>query len=319
VPLDPHAKRLLDMLAAVALREGPPITAAQRRQAFRNLMRMSAPAAPPAETADATCPGPGGPIPLRYYAPPGGGQTPLPALVYFHGGGFVAGSLDTHDALCRTLAVGIGCRIVAVGYRLGPEHRHPAAIEDGAAALNWIAANAATFGIAHDRLGVAGDSAGGGLAAVIAAQAGDDAGPPLALQLLLCPLLDLAGESPSRREFAEGFFLDAATIARDMADYCAGEDPRNPLLSPLRAGRFDRLPPTFIYTAEFDPLRDEGAAYATALAGAGVPVRHACRAGMIHHFYGLGAVVPAARTALGEICEEVSAALKGNEAHAASA
>lgn len=310
MPLDPNAKRLLDMLGAVALREGPPITAAQRRQAFRNLMRMSAHAAPAADTADATCPGPAGPIPLRLYAPPGSGPASLPALIYFHGGGFVAGSLTTHDALCRILADSIGCRVVAVGYRLGPEHRHPAAIEDGAAALSWAAANAAALGIDAGRLGIAGDSAGGGLTAVIAGRVRDDGGPPLALQLLLCPLLDLVGATPSRQEFAEGYFLDAAIIARDIGDYCPSEDPRNPLLSPLRAARFDGLPPTFIYTAEFDPLRDEGADYAAALAAAGVSVRHVCRAGMIHHFYGLGAVVPAARTALAEICDEVRAALE---------
>jgi acetyl esterase/lipase len=309
VPLDPHAKRFLDMLGASAPAEGLRVSASQRRQAFGNLMKLSASAAPAAEVAALNCPGPDGAIALRSYAPSGTGARVLPGLVYFHGGGLVAGDLDTHDGLCRTLATAAGCRVVAVDYRLAPEHRFPAAVDDSFAAMQWVARHATALGIDGRRLGVAGDSAGGGLAAAVCGLAREDGGPAPTLQLLLCPVLDLGADTPSRRDFARGYFLDAATIARDIADYSPDQDLANPLISPLRAARFDGLPRTLIHTAEFDPLRDEGKAYADALAAAGVAVSHVCHAGLIHHFYGLGGIIPAARSALAEIGAEAHAAL----------
>jgi acetyl esterase/lipase len=234
----------------------------------------------------------------------------LPAIIYFHGGGLVAGSLDTHDTLCRVLAEGCGATVIAVGYRLAPEHKFPAAIGDAEAATDWVFAHAAALAIAPDRIAVAGDSGGGTLAALVCQAGRGRAAPPVALQLLLCPVLDFGVESPSRREFAERYLLDRATLDRDFAHYAPGNlDRMDPRVSPLRATRLAGLPPALIHTAEFDPLRDEGAAYAERLREAGVPVRYTCHPGMIHHFYGLTSVIPAARKAVEAICREMRSAL----------
>ena len=202
-----------------------------------------------------------------------------PGLVYFHGGGFVAGDLDTHDALCRSLAVGAGCRVVSVDYRLAPEHRFPAAVDDAVAATADVRNRARDLAIDPDRLAVGGDSAGGTLATLTAAALG----ARVALQLLLCPVLDAEPRTASRQVFRAGYLLDAAMMARDLGDYApAGPDPADPRLSPLRAAALAGMPRALIHTAEFDPLRDEGALYAERLAAEGVSVAHRCHAGMIH-------------------------------------
>ena len=257
---------------------------------------------------DQTIPGPAGPIPLRIYTPAPKPPGVLPALIFFHGGGLVAGSLDTHDALCRALAEGIGAKVVAVGYRLAPEHPFPAAIEDSFAAMQWVFANAATLEIDPDRIAVGGDSGGGTLAAVVTQMAKAAGGPRITFQLLLCPVLDFGAESASRRDFAEGYLLDRTTMESDLAHYAPG-DLMDPRVSPLRGVDLGGLPPAAIHTAEFDPLRDEGEAYAKRLANAGVAVSHTCHAGLIHHFYGLTTVIPSAATAMDMICREAKAAL----------
>ena len=216
------------------------------------------------------------------------------AIVFLHGGGLVAGSLETHDALCRTLAAASGCNIFAVDYRLAPEHPFPAALDDTLAALEWIFETGTGLWLCQ-RIGLAGDSAGATLAAAAAVEWGTQKKPDLAFQLLLCPILDFAGETPSRHAFASPV-LDQATLDHDIALYTAGrvgaDDPR---VSPLRATDFSGLPPTFLHTAQCDPLRDEGAAYAEKLRAAGVEVHHTCHAGMPHLFYALSSVIPAAK------------------------
>jgi acetyl esterase len=309
MPLDPHAKRLLDMMALAGSKNAASVTIETRRSSFARLMALSGSGPPIGSVAERTIPGPGGALPLRLYTPQAASARPPPALVYFHGGGLVAGSLDTHDALCRVLAEGTGATVIAVGYRLAPEHRFPAAILDSQAATAWIFTNAAGLEIDPRRIGVAGDSGGGTLAAVVCQTVHMAEAPPIALQLLLCPVLDFGPESQSRQEFADDYLLDRATLERDFAHYSPGNlDRSDPRVSPLRAVDLSGLPPAFVHTAEFDPLRDEGAAYADRLVRAGVPVHYTCHPGMIHHFYGLTAIIPTARTAVEAICREVRAA-----------
>jgi acetyl esterase len=310
MPLDPHAKRLLDMMAVAASRNAASVTIGMRRDSFARLMALSGAGPPVGSVAERTIRGPGGALPLRLYTPQAAPGRPLPALVYFHGGGLVAGSLDTHDAFCRVLAEATGARVIAVGYRLAPEHKFPAAILDGQAATTWIFTHAGELEIDPRRIGVAGDSGGGTLAAVVCQAAHAAQAPPIALQLLLCPVLDFGPESQSRQEFAKGYLLDRATLERDFMDYSPGDlDRMDARISPLRAVDVSGLAPAFVHTAEFDPLRDEGAAYADRLARAGVPVHHTCHPGMIHHFYGLTTIIPAARIAVEAICREVRVAL----------
>jgi acetyl esterase/lipase len=254
-------------------------------------------------------PGPGGPIPVRIYSPLRAAGA-APGLIYFHGGGLVAGSISSHDSIARSLAAAASTRVVSVEYRLGPEHRFPAALDDAAAAVRHISAHAADFGIDACRLGVGGDSAGATLAAATCHEASRAGGPPLALQLLLCPILDYSARSPSRHALAKGYLIDEATLDHDLENYLpAHADPKDPRVSPLLAPDLTGLPRTLIHTAEFDPLRDEGRAYFDRLSGAGNQVSYTCHPGMIHLFYGLGAVIPYARTAFAQIGAEIRAAL----------
>jgi acetyl esterase len=301
VPLDPSAKRLLDMLAAAGgMPDIAAMTPLQMREGFRRLARsVDLKGVPIGAIQDGELPGPGGPLPYRIYTPQQPAARPLPALVFFHGGGCVFGDIDTHDGLCRMLAAESGCAVVSVGYRRAPEHRFPAAVEDSYAATQWVADHAAELGLDAGRIAVGGDSAGAGLAVVVCQMAAARHGPRIALQLLFCPVLDMRAETPSRRDFAEGYFLNQATIDWMLRHYCAADiDLDDPRLSPLRAPQFSGLPPAHIHTAEFDPLRDEGEAYAQALRRAGVPAHYTCHAGMIHYFYAMAGAIPAARTAL---------------------
>ena len=219
--------------------------------------------------------------------------------MFFHGGGWIFGDLDTHEGLCLRLAHESGCRVISVGYRLAPEHKFPAGVEDCYAATMWVADNAERLRIDPRRIAVAGDSAGGNLAAVIGQMAKEKGGPHIALQVLIYPVLDLITETPSRRAYAESYFLDKKTIDWTIETYCnPGVDPHDPRISPLRAADVSGLPPAHIHTAEFDPLLDEGKAYAERLKAAGVPVQYTCHLGMIHHFTGMADVIPYARTAV---------------------
>jgi acetyl esterase len=303
MPLDPHAKKLLEMLNAAGAADLSRVTPEDMRNDFDRLATMVGVNGVAVEAAeDRDIPGPGGPIPIRVYTPKASRGATLPGLIYFHGGGCVFGSIASHDGFCRLLANAGACRVVSVGYRLAPEHKFPAALEDAFAVTCRIAEHAREFLIDPRRLAVAGDSIGGGLATVVCRMARDTGGPAIALQLLLCPVVDLSRRSDTRIAFASGYFLSQATIDWTVKHYCApGTDLTDPRLSPLLADDLSGLPAAQVHTAEYDPLRSEGAAYADRLQRAGVAVRHTCHAGMIHHFYALGGVIPYARTAVAEI------------------
>lgn len=310
VPIDPHAQRLLRMVSAGARSGAGPVAVEERRRSFAGLMRLSGTAVEVGGVEERTCPGPGGAIALRIYAPSRAASEPPAGLIYFHGGGLVAGSLDTHDALCRTLCNEIGCRLVAVDYRLAPEHPFPAAIEDALAALRWVLGHAEALGIDAARLAIGGDSAGATLAVVAIQHLRGLPGWRPKAQLLLCPVLDFAEERESKRAFGEGFLLDRTLMERDLADYAPGADVADPRISPLRAVDLSGVPPAFVHTAEFDPLRDEGHAYVARLRAAGIEVAHTCHPGMLHHFYGLTGMIPAARPILVGIGDEMRSALQ---------
>jgi len=313
--LDPQVKRFLDRLAAAAPRGAGALTVAERRTSIERLAALAGAAEAVARIEKRSLPGPAGTLRIWVYTPAGARMGLLPGLVYFHGGGFVAGSLETHDGISRALANASGCRLIAVDYRLGPEARFPAAVEDACAATRWIAAHAAHLGVDARRLGVCGDSAGATLAAVVAQTLAAEslaagAEPRLALQFLLCPILDYQAETASWQAFGSGHFLDRETLAHDLAHYLGEHaDPGDPRISPLRAPHLAGLPPACIHTAECDPLRDEGADYAARLETAGVAASYRCHLGMIHLFYALGAVIPYAAEAYRQMGADIRALL----------
>ncbi|TLZ60754.1 MAG: alpha/beta hydrolase [Gammaproteobacteria bacterium] len=309
MPLDPRAKRFLDTLAASGAASTLALTVEQRRRSLAQLLSFAGPLPTVGGVEERTFPRPAASLRVRIYAPAGvGAHEVLPGLVYFHGGGLVAGSLETHDGICRALAAASRCRLLSVDYRLAPEHSFPAAIDDGLAATWWVATHAAELGLDPDRLGVCGDSAGATLAAVVCQSAAALGQPRLACQFLLCPIMDYAAESDSRRSLAQGYLIDRATLEHDLRHYLGPEaDRADPRVSPLRAPGVMNLPPTVIHTAEFDPLRDEGAAYAERLRAAGVKITYRCHPGMIHLFYGLGALIPYAGAAFGLMGADVRA------------
>jgi acetyl esterase len=257
-----------------------------------------------AAVKDLEVPGPAGGIPVRVYRP--SEESDLPVLVYLHGGGWAICSIETHDVTCRELANGAGCVVVSVEYRLAPEHRFPAAVEDCYAALGWVAGHAASLGGDPARLAVGGDSAGGNLAAVVALLARERGGPRLCHQLLVYPITDHAFDTTSYRENAEGPLLTRETMRGFWGLYLAREeDGRNPLASPLRAPDLAGLPSAHVITAEYDPLRDEGEAYAKRLAAAGVPVVQRRYDGMIHGFFGFTAQIDRAGEAVADAAREL--------------
>jgi acetyl esterase/lipase len=298
MPIDPYARRFLDRLAAMNPPSIQTLSVSERREALEQLLILSGSRVVVSRVEDRSLPGPGGPLSARLYTPTAARTNDLPGLIYFHGGGFVAGSLDSHDAICRSLCSASGCRLIAVDYRLAPEHPFPAAIEDGYSAVSWIATHAAEFGIDRDRLAVGGDSAGAMLAAAVCQRVGAAQNVHLALQLLLCPIMDYGAQTASRRSFADGYFLDQATLDHDCKHYLGvGADLADPRVSPLRANDLSAVAPASIHTAEYDPVRDEGAAYARRLRLAGVQTTYRCHPGMIHLFYGMGVMIPYAAAA----------------------
>jgi acetyl esterase/lipase len=307
MPLDPRAKRFLDTLAAMNPPSALSLTVEARREALAHLLGFAGPCEEVAALEERSIPGPAGTLRVRGYTPAGAHATEfLPALIYLHGGGLVAGTLDTHDPIARALANASGCRVLALAYRLGPEYPFPAALEDVCAASAWIADNAAALQIDPERLGIAGDSAGATLAAVVAQWSAASARVRFALQFLLCPIMDFAAESDSRRALAEGYLVDRATLQHDLKHYLAGgADAADPRVSPLRAPDLKGLPATLVHTAEFDPLRDEALAYATRLEAAGVRTLYRCHPGMIHLFYGMRGLIPYARVAYQLMGEDI--------------
>jgi acetyl esterase len=310
MPLDPRVKRFLDVLAAGKPRSALHVTVGERRAELAELMKLSGPQAPIGRVEERILPGPAGTLGVRVYTPVDAHDALLPGLVYFHGGGLVAGTVATHDGIARALANSGGCRVVSVEYRLAPEYPFPAALDDAMAAVTHIGAHAEQYGIEPSRLGVCGDSAGGTLAAATCQAVARTGGPKLALQLLICPILDYSRSTESRRELATGYLVDQATLDHDLLNYApAGTDPANPRISPLRAENLAGLPRTIIHTAEFDPLRDEGRDYFERLTHTGAAVSYTCHPGMIHLFYGLGGVIPYARAAFEQIGGEIREAL----------
>ncbi|HLJ72432.1 MAG TPA: alpha/beta hydrolase [Roseiarcus sp.] len=307
--LDRAARRFLDVARASVTQSAGQASLDDMRRATEALAAFaSSERRRDVATRDASLRSPAADLPIRVYSPRAAQAKISPGLIYLHGGGWISGSLDSHDGICRALADEGACRVVAVAYRLAPKHPFPAALEDGAHAIEAIAAEAEGFAIDPRRIGVAGDSAGGNLAAALCGAL--RGGPPIALQLLLCPVLDALGRTPSRRALAHGYFLEERTMVRYFEHYQAeGLAPDDPRVSPLRAADFSGLPPTRIHAAEYDPLKDEAALYAERLAEAGVDVRLTVHQGMIHHFYGLGDVIPYAGAALKTIGAEIREAL----------
>ena len=313
MPLDPEAKTFLDQIAAADIPARETQTVADvRRQYLEQTAQRVGLQAPIARVEDRAIPGPGGDIGIRVYWPAGTGEGLLPVLVYFHGGGWVFGNLDSHDALCRTLANAAGAVAVAVNYRLAPEHRFPAAAEDAYAATAWVAAHAAELGTSSERLAVVGDSAGGNLATVTCLLARERRGPRITFQALIYPVTDHYDPGqPSYVENGTGYNLTREGMVWFWDQYVPDRTmASNPLASPLRAPDLRSLPPALIVTAEYDPLRDEGEAYAGRLRAAGVPVTLRRYDGMIHGFANMAGILDAGRRVQREVGAGLRAALR---------
>jgi acetyl esterase len=304
----PEMQALLERVAASGRPRLERQSVAQAR-AFhdQDAPALNGPAAEMASVRDQMVPGPAGELPVRVYTPDG--EPPFPMVVWFHGGGWVVGTLDTYDPLCRALAAAVPAVVVAVDYRLAPEHRWPAAVEDAYAATVWASRHAAELGGAQHRLAVAGDSAGGNLAAVVALGARDRGDPAIAFQLLVYPALDVAGDTGSWREFAEGFYLTAAGMRWYWDHYLGEADGTAPDASPARAAFLGGLPPALVIVASHDILRDEGEAYGARLREAGVAAQVRRVDGVVHGFFRWRAVTGAADQALQEAAGAVRRAL----------
>jgi acetyl esterase len=311
MPLDTQARMLLDQMASVG---APPLneqSVEQARAMIENLAALSGEAEPVAAVDNRAIPGPAGEIPIRLYRPESAGAGAAPCLVWLHGGGFVIGSIDTSDGTCRALANRTGAVVVSVDYRLAPEDPFPAGPEDAYTAVTWIAANGTDLGIDPSRIAVGGDSAGGNLTAVVALMARDRGGPDLRFQLLVYPVTDHSFETRSYLENADGYLLTRDAMIWFWDHYIADPVGRDdPYASPLRAGDVSGLPPAFVITAEYDPLRDEGEAYADKLRAAGVPVTLTRYDGMIHGFFGMSLVLNQAKQAIDDAAVAVRDALK---------
>jgi acetyl esterase len=303
--LDPQVARVLARLPKI---ERDKMTPEDARRASRERAALLRPRTEPVDhVAERSVSTSEGPVRVRVYT---SGDARRPALVYLHGGGWVLGDLDGPDALCRTIAVHAGCVVVSVEYPLAPEHKFPAALEASYAVTRWIAEEGDSIGADPERIGVGGESAGGNLAAAIALLARDRGGPRLAFQLLLVPVLDRAFETRSYRENAEGYGLTRAEMMWFWSHYLrAPADADSPYASPLRATDLRGLPPALVVTAEFDPLRDEGAAYAERLREAGVAVELRHYRGVVHGFLPMTAEVEIARRAVDDIVHSVRATL----------
>ncbi|CAH0279993.1 alpha/beta hydrolase [Roseomonas sp. CECT 9278] len=301
MPLDPGAQRVLDLIRSFGrppLHELTPDEARAGNTAARPILQPDPPEV--AMVADLSCPGPAGPVRLRQYR---GRGTPdgavLPCLLYLHGGGWVIGDLDSHDQLCRSLANHLGAAVIAVDYRLAPEARFPAAVEDAVAALRFVAAEAARLMIDPARIAVGGDSAGGNLAAVLALMGRDGSVPAPCFQMLLYPATDMAGNTPSAQRFTEGYPLTSKGMQWFIDHYAPDRAQRiDWRASPLRAASLAGTPPAFVMTCGHDPLLDEGREYARRLDEEGVHVTHLHVADQMHAYLGMGRMIPAAELTL---------------------
>ena len=310
--LHPQTRGLLDLIEQRGIAPLHTLSPHDARASYRDRRGATQPAAPAvAQVRDLSADGPNGAIALRAYRPLGASPSQrLPVLVYFHGGGWVIGDLDTHDTLCRELANLAGCAVVAVDYRLSPEHAFPAAVVDCIAATHWVSAHAQALNVDPARLAVGGDSAGGNLAAVVAIHARDAGSLPIAFQLLIYPAVDQYRRMPSHATNGQGYLL-----TRDTMDYFTGHYLSEPAhyddwrASPLAHPDLTRLPPALVLTAGYDPLCDEGLAYAERLTAAGNRASYVCFDRQIHGFIGMGKVIDEANTAVGLCAAELRRAL----------
>jgi acetyl esterase len=311
--LDPIVKGLLDQMAANPMPKLWEVTPAQGRELYRTMAAALEPQGIAiGKIENVSMPGPAGEIKLRVYTPVAGGSTAIPALVYFHGGGFVIGDLDTHDALCRTLANETAARVVAVDYRLAPENKFPAAADDCFAAVKWVEQNAAKLGVDPNRIAVAGDSAGGNLSAVVSMMAKQKGGPRIVFQLLIYPTTQARAKTESMKAFAEGYFLEKPTMDWFFDQYLPAEvDLNDWRVSPLAAPDLSGLPRAYIVTAGFDPLKDEGKAFADKLNHAGVAAVYVDYPTMVHGFFNMSGVVPTAREAIADAAKAMRKAFEG--------
>lgn len=283
MPIQPQALAVLDIMAqmGVSVCDNP----TDLRAMMASFPRPQGEAV--GAVVNRTVPGAAGDIPVRIYTPVGGGSDPLPVLIWFHGGGWVYGGLESADFLCRALANRSGCRVISVDYRLAPEAKFPAAVDDSFAVTRWIADHAADLRVDAGRIAVGGDSCGGNLATVVALLARDREWPPVAFQVLVYPVTNHSFDTPSYRDYGDGYLVTRNAMVWFWSHYLdKAEDGRDPLASPLRATTLSGLPPAIVITAEFDPLRDEGEAYAARLRADDVPVELVRYDGQIHGFFG---------------------------------
>lgn len=310
--LDPQAKFLLEQMEAA----GAPLMSSLSPEEARMTTDFSQLAGTPEEVAkidNRTIPGPAGEIPVRIYTPEGEG--PFPALVYYHGGGWVIGDLETVDVPCRMLANRANCVVVSVDYRLAPEHKFPAAADDSYAAAKWVVENAASIEVDADRVAIGGDSAGGNLAAVVALMARDKGEISLAYQMLIYPVTNHSYATESYTENADGYLLTKDSMVWFWDHYLRNEDDgKNPYASPLQAKDLSGLPPALVLTGEFDPLRDEGEAYAQRLKEAGVEVEAARYDGMIHGFFWMPGVLEQGRKSIEQAANALKQVFEGSVA-----
>jgi acetyl esterase len=303
--LEPDIQLLLALRRLRGERRLDTMTPAEARaEIARGAESFAGTLVPVARVESLTLPGAAGPLAARLYVPEGAARG---LLVYYHGGGWVVGDLDTHEAPCRFLARESGLAVLSVAYRLAPEDRFPAAVDDALAAFRWASGEATRLGSPPGRVAVAGDSAGGNLAAVVALLATREGGTRPRAQLLIYPVTDLSTKHPSYRLFADGFFLTERDMDWYRAQYLPDvADARDPRASPLLASDLRGLPPAIVLTAGFDVLRDEGEAYARRLAEAGVPVTHRRVPGQIHGFGNATGISESARTTMREAAETLA-------------
>ena len=312
VQLDPQARTVIDAFASMNLTPPHLLPIAEARAQF---MQARAPFVAPAQAVasiqDVDIPGPGGPLRVRFYRPLGSRPDErLPALIYCHGGGWMFGDLESHDSLCRAICNGTPCVVAAVDYRLAPEHKFPAAVEDASAAIRHIAANSSEFGIDATRIAAGGDSAGGNLVAVAAIEFRDRGGPNLRLQLLLYPVTDLSMDSVSYREMGQGYLLTRERMSYFREQYLRSErDITDWRASPLKVRYLSNLPPALVLTASHDPLVDEGRSYAERLTRAGIPVEYRCYDGAIHGFLTMAGAIDAGKVGTSQIVEALRRSL----------
>lgn len=289
--LDTAAQSLLEALDQQGLKSFEEMTIEEGRGVVDSFTGLQKPGREVAQVIDATYPGPGGEQNLRIYIPEA--QAPLPVVVYFHGGGFIAGGTHVSEEVNRATAIDAGVIVVAVSYRLAPEHKFPAATDDTFAALGWVAENIGSYGGDPTRLAVMGDSAGGNLAAVAALRARDEGGPELKAQVLVYPVLDPQAETPSKREFGEGYVITAAGLQHFWENYLpATEYADHPHVTPAKSHTLADLPPTLVLTTEYEVARDEAEAYARQLSAAGVDARMIRFDGLVHGVYWMSGAIP---------------------------